>query len=105
MKAPEPKLCAIYTRKSTEHNLDLAFNSLDAAGGIERLGHGHEGHGVLVEQFHQLGEIRQRPGQPVDLVDHHDVDLAGPDLGQQALQGRAIERGSRQAAVVVMVGD
>ena len=22
--------CAIYTRKSTEHNLDLAFNSLDA---------------------------------------------------------------------------
>jgi site-specific DNA recombinase len=27
MKAPEPKLCAIYTRKSTEHN--LAFNSLD----------------------------------------------------------------------------
>jgi len=22
--------CAIYTRKSTEHNLDLEFNSLDA---------------------------------------------------------------------------
>jgi len=22
--------CAIYTRKSTEHNLDLAFTSLDA---------------------------------------------------------------------------
>jgi len=32
MKAPTPKAlrCAIYTRKSTEHNLDLAFNSLDA---------------------------------------------------------------------------
>ena len=32
MKAPIPKCqrCAIYTRKSTEHNLDLAFNSLDA---------------------------------------------------------------------------
>jgi DNA invertase Pin-like site-specific DNA recombinase len=30
MKTPKPKLCAIYTRKSTEHNLDLAFNSLDA---------------------------------------------------------------------------
>src|SRR5712692_5067896 len=32
MKPPAPKLarCAIYTRKSTEHNLDLAFNSLDA---------------------------------------------------------------------------
>jgi DNA invertase Pin-like site-specific DNA recombinase len=31
-KVSPPKLqrCAIYTRKSTEHNLDLAFNSLDA---------------------------------------------------------------------------
>jgi site-specific DNA recombinase len=26
----KPQRCAIYTRKSTEHNLDLAFNSLDA---------------------------------------------------------------------------
>jgi DNA invertase Pin-like site-specific DNA recombinase len=32
MKKPERKtlLCAIYTRKSTDHNLDLEFNSLDA---------------------------------------------------------------------------
>jgi site-specific DNA recombinase len=31
MKAPMPRplRCAIYTRKSTEHNLDLAFNSLE----------------------------------------------------------------------------
>ncbi|KRE03239.1 resolvase [Bosea sp. Root670] len=28
--ATKPQRCAIYTRKSTEHNLDLAFNSLDA---------------------------------------------------------------------------
>ncbi len=28
--SPKPLRCAIYTRKSTEHNLDLAFNSLDA---------------------------------------------------------------------------
>jgi hypothetical protein len=28
---PKPQRCAIYTRKSTEHNLDLAFNSLDGA--------------------------------------------------------------------------
>ena len=25
-----PMRCAVYTRKSTEHNLDLAFTSLDA---------------------------------------------------------------------------
>jgi DNA invertase Pin-like site-specific DNA recombinase len=30
MTIPMPLRCAIYTRKSTEHNLDLAFNSLDA---------------------------------------------------------------------------
>jgi len=32
MTRPERKVlrCAIYTRKSTEHNLDLEFNSLDA---------------------------------------------------------------------------
>jgi site-specific DNA recombinase len=30
MITPKPLRCAIYTRKSTEHNLDLAFNSLDA---------------------------------------------------------------------------
>jgi len=30
--SPQRKIfrCAIYTRKSTEHNLDLEFNSLDA---------------------------------------------------------------------------
>lgn len=43
--APKRQRCAIYTRKSTEHNLDLAFNSLDAqreaceAGGL----HAHIG--------------------------------------------------------------
>src|SRR5215475_8430812 len=28
--APKPQRCALYTRKSSEHNLDLEFNSLDA---------------------------------------------------------------------------
>src|SRR5258708_1943775 len=29
-QSPKRQRCAIYTRKSTEHNLDLEFNSLDA---------------------------------------------------------------------------
>ena len=29
-KTAEPVRCAIYTRKSTEHGLELEFNSLDA---------------------------------------------------------------------------
>ena len=28
--SPKPLRCAIYTRKSTEHGLELEFNSLDA---------------------------------------------------------------------------
>ena len=35
---------------------------------------------MLVEQLDQLGEICEGPGQPVDLVDHYDVDLAGPEI-------------------------
>ena len=60
---------------------------------------------MLVEQFDQLGKIGQRPGQPVDLVDDDDVDLAGLDLGQQLLQGRAVERGAREGAIVIAAGD
>jgi site-specific DNA recombinase len=30
MAEPKPLRCAIYTRKSTEHGLELEFNSLDA---------------------------------------------------------------------------
>ena len=29
-QSPKPQRCAIYTRKSTDHNLDLSFNSLHA---------------------------------------------------------------------------
>src|SRR5262249_54819452 len=44
-------------------------------------------------------------GEPVNLVDHHGGNLAGPDIGQQRLQGRAVERGPRQAAIIVAVGN
>jgi hypothetical protein len=40
------------------------------------------------------GEIGERAGQAIDLIDHHDGDLAGPDIGQEVLQGRAVERGA-----------
>jgi len=56
---------------------------------------------MLVEQLYQLGEIRQRPGQAVDLVDNDDVDLAVADIAQQSLQRRTVQRGARQAAIVI----
>ena len=63
-----------------------------AGGGVERLGDRDEGHPMLVEQFDQLGEVGERAGQPVDLVDHDDVDLAGPDVGRRLCRaGRSSE--------------
>jgi hypothetical protein len=55
----------------------------------------------LVKQFHQLCKIGQRPGQAIDLVDHNDVHLAGADIVQQTLQGRAVGIAAREAAIVV----
>ena len=57
---------------------------------------------VLVEQLDQLGEVRQRSGQPVDLVDDDDVDLAGSDILQQALQGRALSVAAGEATIVIL---
>jgi hypothetical protein len=45
----------------------------------------------LIEHLDQLGEVGERAGEAVDLIDHHDGDLAGPDIGQEFLQGRAVE--------------
>ena len=41
--------------------------------------------------------------EPVDLVDHDHVDPAGLDVGEQALQRRALQRAAGEAAVVVAV--
>src|SRR3984893_1828226 len=61
---------------------------------VERLGDRHERNSVLIEQFDQLSEIGERAGKAINLIDHHDGDLAGPDIGQEVLQGRAVERGA-----------
>jgi hypothetical protein len=58
-----------------------------------------------VEQLDQLGEVRERAGQPVDLVDHDDIDPAVPDVGQQPLQGGALGGAAGIATVVVTGAD
>jgi hypothetical protein len=60
---------------------------------------------VGIEQLDELGKISERAGQPVDLVDQHDVDLARPDIGQQLLQRGTLERGAGEGAVVVAARD
>ena len=54
----KPMRCAIYTRKSTEHNLDLAFNSLDAqreACEAYVKSQAHEGWRLLPEHYDDVG--------------------------------------------------
>src|SRR5260370_21478747 len=55
---PRPLRCVIYTRKSTEHNLDLAFNSLDAqreAWEAYIKSQAHEGWRLLPEHYDDGG--------------------------------------------------
>ena len=56
---------------------------------------------MSVEQLHKLGKIRQRPSEPVDLVDHDHIDPARLHLGEQPPQGRPLQAATRVAAVVV----
>ena len=55
---PKPQRCAIYARKSTEHNLDLEFNSLDAqheACEAYIKSHAHEGWRLVPDRYDDGG--------------------------------------------------
>ena len=56
-----------------------------------------------VEELDEPGKVGERAGQPVDLVDDHDVDPAGPDIGEQALQRGALQIATREPAIVIAV--
>ena len=67
---PKPQRCSIYTRKSTEHNLDLEFNSLDAqreACEAYIKSQAHEGWRLVADRY-------------------DDGGLSGASLGRPALQ-------------------
>jgi hypothetical protein len=83
----------------------LSVSRPERRGGVELLGHGHEADAVLVQHLDDPGEVEQGTGQAIDLVDHHAVHLAGLDVRQQALEGRAVHVGAGVAAVVVLGGE
>ena len=56
---------------------------------------------MLIEQLDQLGEVSQRAGQAVDLVDDDDVDLSGFHILQQTLQRRAVGVATGESAIVI----
>jgi hypothetical protein len=75
------------------------------SGSIELLGDGDEGNAVGVEDVHKLGEVGQRAGEAVDLVENDQVGLAGADVSQELLQRRALEGAARETAIVVAGGE
>ncbi len=54
-----------------------------------------------LENLDDLGEVRERAGQPVDLVDDDIIDPPGLDVLEQALERRALEGAAGDPAVVV----
>ena len=88
MKAPERKVfrCAIYTRKSTEHNLDLEFNSLDA----QR----EACEAYIKSQAHEGWRL---------IPDHYDDGgLSGASLDRPALQSLLADVGAGRINIVVV---
>ncbi|PWB92085.1 recombinase family protein [Methylocystis sp. MitZ-2018] len=82
----KPQRCAIYTRKSTEHNLDLAFNSLDAqreACEAYIKSQAHEGWRLVADRF-------------------DDGGLSGASLERPALQGLLEQVRSRKIDIIVV---
>ena len=63
-----------------EGEQDIQRQPPHAVGGIELLGHRDERAASGVEHLHDPAEVHQGAGEPVDLVDHHAVDLAGFDV-------------------------
>src|SRR5881394_1925775 len=88
MHAPISKLarCAVYTRKSTEHNLDLAFNSLDAqreACEAYIKSQAHEGWRLIADRY-------------------DDGGLSGASLDRPALQALLSDVRAGQIDIVVV---
>src|SRR5690242_2303033 len=54
-----------------------------------------------IEPLNDLREVRQRARQAIDLVNHHDVDPARIDVGQQLGERGPFHVGAGEAAVIV----
>ena len=87
-----------------EGQQDVEHQPPHRGGSVELLRDRHKRHAVALEHLDHLGEVGQAARQAVDLVDHHDVDLAALDVRHQAFQPRPIRVAAGEARVVVVVG-
>ena len=68
---------------------------------VELLGHRNKRRAPRVEDLDDLGKIGERAGQPVDLVDDHNIDPSCRDVGEQPLQSRPTHRRAGEPAVII----
>ena len=94
----------VTSRSNWAKEKDVQGQSSHAGRGVERLGDRDERHLMGVEQLDQLGEVGERAGQPVDLVDNDHIDPASANIVQQPLEGWPLHRAAGIAAVVVASG-
>ena len=92
---------ALELREAHEH---VQREPAHRVGGGEVLRDAHEGRARPVEAVHDLGEIEQRAGQAIYLVDDEDVDLPRLDVLYQPLEGGALEVRAGEPTVVVLLG-
>ena len=84
-----------------EGQQDVEGQPSHGGGRVERLRHRDKGHALAVEHLHEPGKVHQRTAEPVDLVDHHHVDLPGFDVRKKPPQRRSFQCAAGVAAVVV----
>jgi hypothetical protein len=60
---------------------------------------------VRLEPPEKRREVDQGAGQAVDLVDDHDVNLSGDEIGEQAPDRRPVQGSAGAAPVVVAFGE
>jgi hypothetical protein len=83
----------------------LSVSRSHARSGVELPGDRDERDAAGIEDLDHLGEVGERAGGPVDLVDHHHVDTACLDIGHELLECGSLHGAAEEAAVVVKIAD
>src|SRR6202020_2677528 len=74
-----------------------------ACRGVERLVHRDKGDAMGIERLDQLGEVGERAGQAIDLIDDDHVDPSRLHVDEQLLERWPFHRPAGEAAVVVTI--
>src|SRR3984957_4686763 len=91
----------VTSRSNWAKEKDVQGQSSHAGRGVERLGDRDERHLMGVEELDQLGEVGERAGQPVDLVDNDHVDPGSTNVIKELLERWPVHRAAGIASIVV----